>query len=410
MPISLTCRLIGWETFYTKTILKGTVIMNKNEISEIKKQFTPAASVITRICGCYVGADENSHDIRFTSKAAFNSLSEDEASKYFDIFKRTLSGNLGKNLINMEFPINEESEGGRQEFLMKLRDSELKDDALIDEFYKNIIDNYTCDGNYYIVLIHGLYDIPGVTSDGIAMEDASDLVYSYLICSICPVNLSKPGLSYDAKSNAISERIRDWVVLSPANGFLFPAFNDRNSDIHSLLYYSKNPEELQTSFIENILGTAAPLSAKSQKESFNSIIESAFGDECDFETIKSIHENLNELLEENKDEPEPVMLDADEVRKIFEKSEIPDEKLELLAKGTTECISKEAPFVATNIAPARKLDIKMPDVEIKVSPDRTDLIESRVIDGRQCLVIKVTDRILVNGLSVTAGKGALNEE
>ncbi len=378
--------------------------MNKNEISEIKKQFTPAASVITRICGCYVGADEKSHDIRFTSKAAFNSLGEDEAFKYFDIFKHTLSGSLGKNLINMDFPISEESEGGHQDFLMKLRNSELKDDALIEEFYKKVMENYICEGNYYIILIHGLYDIPGMAKDGTEMYDASDMVYSYLVCSICPVNLSKPGLSYDAKSNAISERIRDWVVLSPASGFLFPAFNDRNSDIHSLLYFSKNPEELQTAFIENIFGTAVPLSAKSQKESFNSIIESAFGDECDFETIKSIHENLNELLEENKDEPEPVLLDADEVRKIFEKCEIPDEKLEIISKETAECITKETPFVAANIAPARKLDIKMPDVEIKVSPDRTDLIESRIIDGRQCLVIKVTDRILVNGLSVIAGQ------
>ena len=384
--------------------------MNKNEISEIKKQFTPSNSVITRICGCYVGADENGHDIRFTSKTAFNSLGEDEAFKYYDIFKHTLSGSLGKNLLNMEFPIDEENEGGRQEFLLRLRDSELKDDALIEEFYRNIIESYVYEGNYYIILIHALYDIPGVASDGIEMNDASDMVYSYLICSICPVNLSKPGLSYDAKNNAISERIRDWVVLSPANGFLFPAFNDRNCDIHSLLYYSKNPEELQTAFIENILGTAVPLSAKSQKESFNSIIESAFGDECDFETIKSIHENLNELIEENKDEPEPVMLDADEVGKIFEKCGIPDDKLERLTKETAECISKETPFVASNIAPARKLDIKMPDVEIKVSPDRTDLIESMVIDGRQCLVIKVTDRILVNGLSVTAGKGTSNEE
>ena len=33
--------------------------MNKKEISEIKKQLTPANCNITRICGCYEDAEKN---------------------------------------------------------------------------------------------------------------------------------------------------------------------------------------------------------------------------------------------------------------------------------------------------------------------------------------------------------------
>lgn len=374
--------------------------MNKKEISEIKKLLNDEHAVITRICGCYVDGEK---EIKFTSKEAFHSLSEEESFKYFDIFKHTLSGTLGKNMLNMEFPLQEEKEGGKQEFLLKLLDSKLEDDEILNEFYQKVIDNYDYPSNYYIVLIHAVYDVPGKSTDGTEMFDASDAVYDYIICSICPVNLSKSGLSYDSESNSISERVRDWIVSAPANGFLFPQFNDRATDIHGILYYSKNPEELQSEFIDNMLGAVPPMSAKNQKEAFNSIISNTLGEDADFETVKIIHENLNEMIEKNKEEPEPLVLTKYDVKQVFEDSHIPDEKLTVLDKQLDE-VGEQPSFVASNVVDTRKFNIEMPDVVIKVNPDRTDLVETRVIDGKQCLVIEVTDRIEVNGVSVIAGK------
>ena len=374
--------------------------MNKKEISEIKKLLNDEHAVITRICGCYVDGEK---EIKFTSKEAFHSLSEEESFKYFDIFKHTLSGTLGKNMLNMEFPLQEEKEGGKQEFLLKLLDSKLENDEILNEFYQKVIDNYDYPSNYYIVLIHAVYDVPGKSTDGTEMFDASDAVYDYIICSICPVNLSKSGLSYDSESNSISERVRDWIVSAPANGFLFPQFNDRATDIHGILYYSKNPEELQSEFIDNMLGAVPPMSAKNQKETFNSIISNTLGEDADFETVKIIHENLNEMIEKNKEEPEPLVLTKYDVKQVFEDSHIPDEKLTVLDKQLDE-VGEQPSFVASNVVDTRKFNIEMPDVVIKVNPDRTDLVETRVIDGKQCLVIEVTDRIEVNGVSVIAGK------
>lgn len=371
--------------------------MNKKEISEIKKILNPEHAVITKICGCYVDGEK---DIKCTSKEAFHSLSEEEAFKYFDIFRHTLSGTIGKNLLNIEFPLAEESENGKQAFLLKLRDSKLDDDDLINEFYQKIIDNYIYASNYYIILIHAVYDVPGKSTDGSEMFDASDSVYEYLLCSICPVNLSKSGLSYNADSNSISERVRDWIVSSPATGFLFPAFNDRDTDIHSTLYYSKNPEELQTSFIENIIGSNPPLSAGNQKETFNSLISDTLGEECDFDTIKTIHETLNEMIEESKDSPEPLILTKNEVKRIFEESNVPEEKINTIEKQLIESVGERPSFVASNISSGKKFSIETPDVVIKINPERTDLIQTKMIDGRQCLVIEVNERIEVNGVSV----------
>lgn len=371
--------------------------MNKKEIIEIKKQFTPSNCAITRIAGCYVDHEKNK---KLQSKSAFLSLPEEDAFKYFDIFKKTLSGTVGKNVINMEFPIEQEMPGGTQEFLMKLKGSKLEDDELLEEFYDKIITAYDYAENYYIIVIHALYDIPGKSSDNIEMFDASDEVYEYILCSICPVALSKAGLSYNAEGNCIQGRIRDWVVDMPDKGFLFPAFNDRSTDIHNILYYTKKTQDLQPELIEQLLGATQPLSADEQKETFQTIIEETLGEEGDYETVRNIHETLSDLIEEHKEEPEPLVLDKIDVRKVFEKSGVSEEKLENFEKNYEETAGEKASLLATNIVDTKKFNITTPDVVIKVNPDRADLIETRVIDGRQCLVIAVDDHIEVNGINV----------
>ena len=371
--------------------------MNKKEILEIRKQYTHEKCSISRICGCYVDGEKN---IKTTLKEAFLSLPEEETFKYFNIFKQTLSGTLGKNLLNLEFPLDAENPGGPQEFLLKLRDSRLQDDALLEEFYSKIIENYYFPENYYIILIHVAYDIPGKSTDGSEMFDASDEVYEYLLCSLCPVKLSKPGLFYNTEHNQIENRIRDWVVEPPVKGFLFPAFNDRSSDIHGMLYFSKQAEELQPDFMQIMFGCPLPLTAKSQKESFNTLIADTLGEDADYEMVRNIHEQLTELVEETKDSPDPLVLTRPDVKRLFELSGVPEEKLETFDEAYDAAAGEDTALLASNIAGGRSFSIETPDIVIKVNPERTDLIETRIIDGKECLVITVNDRIEVNGVNV----------
>lgn len=373
--------------------------MNKKEIAEIKKQFDADRCSITKICGCYVNHDKQ---IKTELEQAFLTLPQEEMFKYFNIFKSTLSGTLGKNLINMEFPLYTEEEGGTQEFLMRLRGSALKDMDLVHEFYQKIIDNYNYGENYYIILVHAAYDVPGRARDGMEMDDASDTVYSHILCSICPVNLAKSALCYNEERNSIEERIRDWVVDAPAHGFLFPAFNDRTTDIHGLLYYSKNPETLQLEFIDQMLGCAQPLTSKGQKEAFHTIIEETLGENCDFTTVKSIHENLQEIMMENQDSPAPVQFEKNDVKRLLEASGASDEQLEEFDSCFEESVDEKAVFAAANVVNTRSFDIKTPDVTVKVSPDKTHLIETRVIDGRTCLVIELSEAVEVNGINLSS--------
>lgn len=372
--------------------------MNKKEVAEIRRQYVPERCTISRICGCYVDAEKN---IKTTMKEAFLSLPEDDAFKYFTIFKKTLSGTVGRNLVNLDFPLEEEHEGGHQEFLLKLRNSKLKDDALVEEFYNQIIDTFPFGENYYIILIHVAYDVPGKTTDGTEMYDASDNVFEYLLCSLCPVHLSKPGLGYNEAKNCIENRIQDWIVDQPMKGFLFPAFNDRYTDIHSMLYYTKNATDLQEDFLKNMFGcTRIPLDADSQKETFNCLIADTLGTDCDYSVVKNIHEILNEKIEEFKDSPEPLELGKQDVRRLFEDSGVPDSRMEDFDQCYDEEVGEQTTFLATNIASSRKFNIETPDVVVKVNPEAADLVETRIIDGRQCLVIAINEHVEVNGISI----------
>lgn len=371
--------------------------MIKSEINEIKRLFTPSNCSITRICGCYVDGEKNK---KTEFKDAFLSLPEEEIFKYFELLRKTLSGSIGKNLLDLDFPLAAEESGGTQEFLLRLRNSKLKDDTLLEEFYDKIISSYEFVGNYLILLIHDAYDVPGKTSDGLTMEDASDTVYEYLLCCICPVVLSKPGLSYDAQANEFHNRNRDWVVNMPETGFLFPAFLDRCTDIHSTLYYSKNTEELHSEFVEQILGCSLPLSAGGQKETFQAIIEETLGEECEYEVIKSIHENLTEMIEEHKEIPEPLVLNKHEVKTLLEKSGVEDEKLTDFEKLYDAAAGEDTALMVSNVANTRTFEVKTPDVVVKVNPERADLVNTMMVEGKPCLVIEISDQVEVNGISV----------
>lgn len=371
--------------------------MNKKEIAEIKKQYTQQRCPVSRICGCYVDGEKK----KLTQfREAFLSLPEEDFFKYLAILQKTMSGTLGKNLLNMEFPLKAEQEGGTQELLMKLKYTGLQDDGVLEEFYGKIIESYEHAGNYLILLSYAVYDIPGKASDHMEMFDASDEVYEHIVCAVCPVNLSKPGLSYNEQENCFASRTRDWLVDAPMIGFLFPAFHDRSADIHGLLYYNQKPEAPCGDFVDQVLGCTLPLTAGGQKETFQTLVQETLGETCDYGTVRTIHENLNEMIEEQQDEPAPLMLGREDVKRLFAQSGVPEEKLAQFDDHFEEAAGERASFVAANVANTRKFEIKARDIVVQVNPARSDLVETTVIDGRKCLVIELTEDVEVNGIPI----------
>jgi len=377
--------------------------MNKKEIAEIKKQLSKKNDTFSRITGCYVSADKKKIT-EFSS--SFQSLEEEERFKYFDIFKKTLSGGLGKNLAYMDFPDEAEEDRGGQELLYRLVKSRLEEKRFLDDLYGRVIEHYESAKNYLILLVYNDYDVPGKGKDGIEMEDGSENVFSYIQMAICPVDLSEPGLSFDRKEMEFHNRIRDWVVGKPQAGFLFPAFDDRAADIHHVLYYSKDAKDLHPAFTEGVLGCRPPMPAEEQKNAFQSVVEEALGDGCSFEAVRNIHDSLRQIQKEAvmAESPDPVKIGKADLRNILEESGAEPEGMENYERAFEEKTEDAGEFMASNVMEGKKFELRTPDVTVSVNPDRTDLVETRIIDGRKCIVIPVSGPLQVSGITVRAKK------
>lgn len=432
--------------------------MRKKDILELKRRLKKDHCTFTKMCGCYVNGEKH---IILKFRETFLNLDEDEYFKYLEISKKVLSGTIGNNILELNFPTNEDLINEKQIFLMQLKNSQLKDDIILDNFYDSIIDNYDYTGNFLILIFHDAYDVITKTKDN-AKIDESEEVYEYILCAICPVSLSEPGLRYFEEDNKIKARIRDWVVEAPINGFVFPAFIDRSSDVNSIMYYTKNAKDTHPELMENALGCYSKQTATIQKETFQSIIKDTFSsDEKKSEKIfMEVQENLNNMLDEynsiyDDTDSEPISLTKADMQNLLIESGIPEEITAKIEKSYVETFGDDLPLVEnlidakvlkaneqikkekqlekqveilqTRLEQVKKevaVDNENPestedhddlesitdnmvldevpeyDVILQVKPEKIPQIKSKIIDGQKCIVIPISEdeQTTVNGI------------
>ena len=333
--------------------------MKKKDILELKKRFKKDDCTFTKMCGCYVDGEKNMV-LKFNE--TFLSLEEEEFFKYLEIAKKVLSGTIGNNILELEFPYAEEADGGRQYELMKLKRSQLKDEDLLNNFYEKVIESYDYTGNFLILLFHDAYDVIIKTTDNSKLDESEE-VYEYILCAICPVSLSKPGLGYFEDDNRIGARIRDWVVELPANGFVFPAFSNRSADVNSIMYYTKNAKDTHPEFMEEVLGCPSKQTATEQKEVFTNIIKNAIGtdDEKSNKLLMEIQDNLNTMVDDyksvNDKDSEPIVLTNNAITDILVESGIPKDITSKIEKCYTQEFG-DTPPVAEHLLDSKLLAAK----------------------------------------------------
>ncbi|MDU4889892.1 MAG: DUF4317 family protein [Clostridium sp.] len=333
--------------------------MRKKDILELKKRLKKDYCTFTKMCGCYVNGEKN---VILKFRETFLNLDEDEFHKYMEIAKKVLSGTIGNNILELNFPVNDEYINESQIALMKLKNSKLKDDTLLDEFYDTIIDNYDYTGNILILLFHDAYDVITKTTDN-AKLDESEEVYEYVLCAICPVSLSEPGLRYCEEDNKISARIRDWVVEVPTHGFVFPAFIDRSTDVNSIMYYTKNAKDPHYELMENALGCYSKQTATIQKETFQSIIKGSLSDDEQKaeKVFMEVQENLNAMIEEfnatyEDVDCDPIILSKDDIQTLMLECGVPEEATAKIEKAYVECFEDDMPL-AENLLDSKTLKV-----------------------------------------------------
>lgn len=424
--------------------------MTKKDINELKKRFTKNGCSFTKMAGCYVDSEKNKI---VNIHETFLNLDEEEMFKYLDIAKKTLSGTVHNNLLSLDFPREEEESGGRQQFLMGLRESKLKNQEMIDVFLDRIIETYDYTGNYLILVFHDVYDVMTKTSDNQEVDESEE-VYEYLLCAICPVTLSKAALGYREDEHRIGSRIRDWVVGAPETGFVFPAFSERSTDIHSAIFYTRNTKEPHKELMEEFLGCPAKRTATIQKTVFENIVQQVVDEnpEASEATLMDIQSDLHDLVEQQEAEGknEELILDTNLLQHVMMDNGVPEPVVQSIERAYEEEFAKEPPVVeslvdkktleanaklrqqqALNneiqalkttieeknavieekeaIIEQKDLDLlsagnsSVPlsdgDVVLQVAPEKLNQISSQIIEGRTCLVIPVEgdEHIVVNG-------------
>lgn len=402
--------------------------MNKKDVLELRRRLKKESCTISRMAGCYVDAYKNKV-LKFNEN--FLNLPEEEFYKFLEMAKKTLGGTIGNNILELDFPTEEEESGGKQQFLMGLRASDLKNEELLDVLYDRIIENYEHTGNYLILVFHDSYDIMTRTTDNLKLDESEE-VYEYILVSVCPVELSKPGLGYREDENRIGARIRDWVVCAPDLGFIFPAFDDRSSDIHKVDYFVKDAKDSHAEFVENVLGCGARRTATEQKKTFQAIVKNAYGnnEEQGKSVLMDLTESISNRVEELQADAEtenvlsvPIVLDEKVISEILEENEVDPVSAKIIRDVCRDEFADESPMlehlvdakelekslrekrekalVKENIELKQQLAINTSngDIVLKCDPDKEDSISSRIIDNQKYVLIPISgeEQITING-------------
>ena len=374
--------------------------MIDKEISEIRRHLRRDRSNMTAIYGCYVNDNK---EIISEFRQSTGIMPENESDKYFALLRRTLSGRLGRNLIDITFKTSQVASSPEHKLLMDLRETRLKDDELRLSFYQKIIDSVVMEGNYLILLGCDTYDVPFKSRDDAVLKDNSDETYTYILCTICPVKQTKGGLHYVPEEKTFRDGAMNQLVSAPALGFLFPAFDNRSTNIYNALYYTHDVKTSQDALIESLFNTAVPQPAEEQKKTFEALLSTSLGEECSLDVVQTVHDQIRERMALHKEAkvPEPLMIAKADVKEVLAACGVSEEHLSKFSVDYDEAFGFEADLHPRNIIDDKHFELKTPDVVIKVDPTRNDLIETRVIGGIKYIMICADEAVEVNGVNIT---------
>ena len=375
--------------------------MNQKELNEIRRRFKLDKNSISRIYGCYVNS---SREIIAYIDESMGLMSQEEQEMYLGLLKKALSGGLGRNLINIEFSTAQVAGSDEHRLLQAVRQSSAQDKDAREALYRRIIDAMDMgETNYLILLAADTYDVPYKGRDDETFSDGSDTVFQYFLCSICPVKAPTLELKYNNENSGFHSASTGHIALPPELGFLFPAFDDRAANIYNALFYSKSAAEIHQEVIDAVFRVTPPLSAEEQKNAFGTALGDTLQQDCSYDVVQSVHEQLRGRIQEHKEsrDPAPLELTVGDVGGILSESGVSEEKVESFRRECEKQYGENAALNPKNILGTGKFEITTPEVKITVAPENSYLIEARMIGGRRYLLIPADDGVEVNGVSVS---------
>ena len=372
--------------------------MNKKDLSELKKNFNTSSDlfVLNRVATAFVDAEKNIHQ---TNIRNWYNIPSEERNCLMQTLKRTLSGTLGKGLLEYEFPNEAYEEGGSQNILYAALESKLQDESAVSLLMEQIVGNLNYVSTYAVLVGHGTYTVFHKSKDD-AIDPYQTHEYHFLITAICPVEVRVDGLVYDEEADAIQRKEKhDRIVAKiPTDGFLYPTFTGRSPDVNHVLYFAKKPSEINVSMVEDVLGCRFTQTADEQKAAFQNMMQEIVADELSYQVITGVNEKLRDIMAEYANDPELREVDDIHVRDILLDSGVSQERAEEMQMAYREA-TKGKPILVNNLVES-KTTISMDGITVSIGKDATDKVRTRCVNDRRYLLIDLDEpAVKINGLT-----------
>lgn len=372
--------------------------MNEKEIAEIRRRFNPQKTNITSVHGCCVN---EKREITAEFSQTLANLTPDETEGLLTLLKKLLSGSADRNLLDIEFSNEQVLGGAEHKRLLKLRDSSLNDETALKELFADIISSVKTEGSFLILAAADSYDVFTYTEDGIKGEDSTEL-FKFFVCGVFPMKFTKPQLSFAAFDSTFKNIAANSVIRPPELGFMFPSFDDRAANIYNTVFYTKDSGEDHSEIIGKLFAAKPPMPADSQRETFNTLLTDVTGGENNLEIIKNIREEIGDILTERKErkEYEPLNFSQDDICDILRSADVAEERIEGFKEGFDKSFGEKARLNPQNLVETKRFELASADISIKINPERSELVETRVIDGVKYILIRADEKIEVNGVPI----------
>ena len=371
--------------------------MNKKELAEIKRSFCEGCGFFTlnHILYAYVDAEKN---VKCYDVKNYGMMAEDEGACVMETLKKTLSGSLGKNLTEYAFPNESYEDGGAQKVLYTALKAKLEDEEANKALIDRIVENTSCETAYAIITGHCTYSILVKDKNDESLGEG-DSDYNFLITALCPVNTGDDGLFFDSDNESISKKSNTEMIIAraPQDGFLYPVFSDRSPDVNHVMYYTRSPKKPNLSIVEDVLDCKFEFTPDGEKERFHAVLTDVCREELDYTVITRVNDIIRDVIDQNKNETEPPVIDAGRMKAILSDAGVSDEKLEALDAVYKTTVGESA-LTASNLV-ENKTVLSVSEITVNISKDATDKVRTSVIQGRKCLIIDLDDpNVTINGI------------
>ena len=395
----------GW--FFNGFNRRGDVLkMNKKEISHIRRQFKPENEHLTIDDIFTVYVQKETGDIYHHETNPFNMLEKETQDLFLDNFKKTLTGTVDAKLFTLKFKREEGIDNLTQNILYEGLHTKDKDEWQnhMLEIVEKIYAEKVYDFDTVVTFIQGDYSKPVHKRESESDMGGNDTVYSnkFILCSVNKTDQPESSFTFDyiEKAFKASHDVDPIINLTkPLTGFLFPAFHDYASDVNHILYSAGKANEPDEAFIDAILECDVVMTAAENKDSFELVVNKLAGDKVNATMLSNIYEEIDQILEESKEDEDSEVpdLDYNDVEHILSVSGVEDVDTEKV-KETFQTIfdDEQHAFKADSLLP-KKVKINTETTKISIDPKHLKDVKYITYEGKRCLLLEIGDDVEIEG-------------